>query len=139
MQFGPGFAATFLYYFTSTAVIFTLVASQALGLSLQTNIPQQLGAIGGLAAGLIGAYFNRTITLTVPVQNQQEFLTKLNETLAQLGYQQSEELEDQIWVYQRSGLSKAVSGKVFVQLEAGSATIASRAIQLNAIRKQIER
>lgn len=137
MQFGPGFLPTFLYYFTSTAVIFALVASQALGISLQSTVPQQIGAVGGLVAGLLGAALNRTVALTVPVQNQQALLGELNQALALMGYRQQAALENNVLVYERSGLSRFLSGKVFVQLEAETVTIASRAIQVKAIRRRV--
>jgi hypothetical protein len=137
MQFGPGFSATFLYYFTSTAVLFALVSSQALGVGMGSGIPQQVGLVGGLVAGLMGAYFNRTTTLSVTFKGKKAFLANLNNVLSQMGYQQKSE-EDDLLVYERSALSKFLSGKVYVQLEPEKATIASRSIQLKRIQKQIQ-
>jgi hypothetical protein len=137
MQFGPGFFPTFLYYFASTSVIFTMAAARALHVGLGSGLPQELGIAGGLLAGLIGGYFNRTVTLSMPVTHQKTFLSKLNDVLSSMGYQKIEELEDQVLVYERSALSKFFSGKVFVQLAAGTATIAGRSIQMNTIRKQM--
>ncbi|MBD1868160.1 hypothetical protein H6F95_12775 [Cyanobacteria bacterium FACHB-471] len=137
MQFGPGFGVTFLYYFTSTAVLFTLVSSQALGIGMGSGIPQQVGLMGGLAAGLMGAYFNRTTTLSVTFKGKKAFLSNLNNVLGQMGYQQKSEADD-LLVYERSELGKFLSGKVYVQLEPEKATLASRSIQLKRIQKQIQ-
>lgn len=137
MQFGPGFGVTFLYYFTSTAVLFTLVSSQALGTGMGSGIPQQVGLMGGLVAGLMGAYFNRTTTLSVTFKGKKAFLSNLNNVLGQMGYQQKSE-EDDLLVYERSALGKFLSAKVYVQLEPEKATIASRSIQLKRIQKQIQ-
>jgi len=134
MQSGPGFAATFLYYFATTGVIFTLVAMQGLGLSTTSGLPQQLGIAGGVVAGLIGAYFNRTLTITVPFQNRKKFLATLETALNAMGYQQVTE-EDDSRVYQRSNLSKWLSGKIYVQLEKNQATIASRAVHIRQLQK----
>ncbi|NJL40076.1 MAG: hypothetical protein HC899_27450 [Leptolyngbyaceae cyanobacterium SM1_4_3] len=137
MQFGPGFGATFLYYFTSTAILFTLVSSQALGVDMGSGIPQQVGLVGGLVAGLMGAYFNRTTTLSVTFKGKKAFLANLNTVLSQMGYQQKSE-EDDLLVYERSALGRFLSGKVYVQIEPEKATIASRSLQLKRIQKQIQ-
>lgn len=137
MQFGPGIAATFLYYFTSTAVVITFVASRAIGLGIDTGVPQQVGALGGLLAGILGTYFNRTTSFTVPVQSQKKFWNEMESTLSQLGYQQVAE-EEGIRTYQRSSFSKWFSGRIFVQLEQQQATIASRAITIRQLKKVIQ-
>lgn len=134
MQSGPGFAATFLYYFAATGVIFTLVAMQGMGFSSASGLPQQLGLAGGLIAGLIGAYFNRTITIAIPFQNQKKFKATLEATLNAMGYQQVSE-EDDIRIYERSNLSRWLSGKIYVQLEKDQATIASRAVHIRQLQK----
>ena len=67
MQYGPGISATFLYYFTSTAIVFAFITAQSLGTGI-SGFPQQVGLVGGLVGGLIGVYFNRTVTLSVSKQ-----------------------------------------------------------------------
>ncbi|NJN85999.1 MAG: hypothetical protein HC881_06390 [Leptolyngbyaceae cyanobacterium SL_7_1] len=137
MQFGPGFLATFLYYFSTTAIVFALVSYKALGVGFDTQIPQQIGLLGGVLAGLVGGYFNRTRSFTVSYTNQKTFVAQLNDQLTQLGYQPQEPRDD-VLVYERSALGKYLSGKVFVQLENGTATIASRSVQLSRIQKQLQ-
>ena len=77
MQFGPGLLVTFLYYFSSTAVIFTLVVSRGMGLGTETGIPQAIGVAGGLLAGGIGAYFNRTVSWALPLKHKKKTLIEL--------------------------------------------------------------
>jgi hypothetical protein len=137
MQFGPGFWPTFLYYFGSTALVFSLVTAKALGLSIGSSFPQQMGLMGGLVAGLIGGYFNRTMTLTVPAKDKKAVTQKLEAILTQNGYHQQDEV-DGVVVYERSKLSKFLSGRVFVQFEPDTVTIASRAAQIQTLKKQIE-
>jgi hypothetical protein len=136
MQFGPGFLPTFLYYFTTTGILFALIASKGMGLSVNSGIPGQLGLVSGLVAGLLGAYFNRTTTLDVQFQSQKKFLTELETTLTAMGYQLASQEED-LRVYERSNLSKWLSGKLYVQMEANRATIASRAGTMRCLQKQI--
>jgi hypothetical protein len=146
MEFGPGFLPTFLYYFVGTALLFTLVASKALGLSVETGLPQQVGAVGGVVAGLIGAYFNRTMVFSVPFTNKKTFLNRLESTLTQLGYQLVPEDEsspeqdaDPVLVYERSSSRNWLSGKIFVQLDETekTATIASRAAMIRRLKKEL--
>jgi hypothetical protein len=137
MQFGPGFIPTFLYYASTTAIVFSLVTMKGMGLGLETGLPQQVGLTGGLIAGLLGGYFNSTMTLTMPVNNKKEFFNILNNALSQMGYQQKDEM-DGVLVYERSGLSKFLSGKVFVQIDHNTATIASRAVHIRGLRKLIQ-
>ncbi|MBF2001184.1 MAG: hypothetical protein IGS38_10740 [Synechococcales cyanobacterium M58_A2018_015] len=150
MDFGPGFLPTFLYYFTSTAVICAFVVSRALGVGLDSSIPQEIGAAGGVVAGLLGAYFNRTVTYTVSVPSQKKFLNYLETLLEQMGYRravaESDETESEsataaestdLRVYERSSFSKWFSGKIYVQLDAKSVTIASRAVTIRQLRRQL--
>ncbi|MBD1910105.1 MULTISPECIES: hypothetical protein [unclassified Leptolyngbya] len=135
MQYGPGTAATFLYYFTSTAVVFTLIAAKALGAGID-GVPQQVGLLGGLLGGLVGAYFNRTITFTVETNGKDAASKKLMQALKAMGYEKKSDA-DGIALYERSGPSKLLSGKVFVHQEGKNATIASRAIHVKALKRLI--
>jgi hypothetical protein len=139
MQFGPGFSATFLYYFASVSLLFTVVTVQGMGIGYETGIPQGVGVVTGLLAGLVGAYFNRTIVKVIPLQGKKKMLATLESTLTQMGYQQVSEAEN-TKIYERSGFSKWLSGKVFVQVDPkqlDQLTIASRAVQIRQIRKQL--
>jgi hypothetical protein len=133
MQYGPGTTATFLYYFTSTALVFTLVMAKALGTGLD-GLPQQVGLLGGLLGGLVGTYFNRTITFTVDTNGKDATSKKLAQALKAMGYEKTND-EDGLALYERSGVSKFLSGKVFVQQEGKSATIASRATHVKVLKK----
>lgn len=136
MQFGPGFLPTFLYYFVSTAVIVTLVAVKGMGMGVDTGIPQQFGILGGLVAGVLGTYINQTTTFSVQFKNKKKFLEELETALNQMGYEQTSE-EDGIRVYERSTFRRAFAGKVYVQLEGNSVTIASRAANIRRLRQAV--
>lgn len=138
MEFGPGFVSTFLYYFVCTAFAITFVASKGLGLGLSTGYPQQLGLLVGLFAGLLGGYFNRTVSFSVAFSDRQSFLETLNEALEAMGYHHVQDEEDGVKVYERSPLRKLFSGKVFVKLDQGEATIASRSVHITAIRQRVQ-
>lgn len=134
MKFGPGALATFLYYFSSTAVVFTLVSMQSLNTGLSSGLPQQFGLLGGLLGGLVGMYFNRTVTLSVPVSSEKAFFKNLDRVLAQMGYKQAAQ-DDNVRTYERTGLSKFLSGRVYVLVDKDEAAIASRSIQIKALKK----
>lgn len=137
MQFGPGLLPTFLYYFTGTAVILSFVTLKALHIGIDTGIPQEVGAIGGLLAGVLGSYFNRTLSFSVPIQGKKKFRNQLETILSQMGYQQTGE-EEGVLIFERSASSGFFSGRVFVQIEGDMMTIASRASTVRRIKKAIE-
>jgi hypothetical protein len=140
-QFGPGFLSTFMYYFVSTALVTTFFASRALSITVSTGLPQQLGLVLGLFAGGLGGYFNRTISFSYSGGKPKQVLKTIEKTLADLGYHLVENpggVEDDVRVYQRSALARLVSGRVYVVLENGDATIASRAVHIRRLRKQLQ-
>lgn len=136
MNYGPGFVPTFLYYFVSSAILFSFVTNHVLGAGFSTGIPQQAGILAGLLAGLMGGYFNRTLTVELPIQGKKAFLNNLNDVMTKMGYQQQEDV-DGVMVYEKSALAKWLSGKVFVKLEDRKATLASRAVHIWGIKKRL--
>lgn len=137
IQFGPGVAPTFLYYFSATALLFTLVAAKGLGVSIRSEIPQQVGLLGGLLAGVVGAYFNRTIVRAFNPMPDKTLPTTLVDVLSRMGYQLAEEVEG-VQVYERSGLSRLFSGRVFVQREGQGLRVAGRSLQVKAIQTAMQ-
>jgi hypothetical protein len=134
---GPGFLPTFLYYFVGTTVIVAIVVTQGLGLNPETGIPYQLGLPAGLLAGLVGAYFNRSIVIHIPFEHRHRFSKTLTDTLTQLGYAETGKF-DEFSVYERAGLSKFFSGKIFIQVEKTSATIAGRSRMIRTLQRLME-
>lgn len=137
MQAGPNFLSTFIYYFATTAIVITGIVSQATGLPIATGIPQQIGSLGGALAGLAGVYFNRSVSIVVPFLEEKKFLVELETLLTTLGYQLQAEGEG-VRVYARSGVSKWLSGRIFLKFEGQEATIASRAVQMRKIEPEIQ-
>lgn len=141
MRYGPGFGSTFLYYFVTTTIIMTAVALRATPLSLESGMPQACGAIMGLLGGLLGGYLNRTTTFTVASTKPAKTVATLKAILADMGYELSEEsdqLEGDILLYQRSGLRALLSGNVFLDLEKRQVTVAARASSLKSIQLKLE-
>jgi len=138
MQYGPGIAATFLYYFTSTAVIFTIVTAQTVGGGLD-GFPKQVGLLGGIVGGLVGTYFNRTTSFSLSQVEGKVTRKKLIKLLENMGYAPTEEdEEDQVTVYERTGVSRFLSGKIFVQTLDKDTLVASRAIHLRALKRLLK-
>ncbi|NEP49641.1 MAG: hypothetical protein F6K65_12850 [Moorea sp. SIO3C2] len=138
MQLGPGLLITFLYYFTCTTLITTVFSSQVLRLSLVTGMPYSVGVIFGLIGGLLGTYFNRTVTVSLEFKSKKVFTAALQDTLTEMGFEETSKLDDFV-VYQRPALSNLFSGKVFVQIGKGKANIASRSRNIKRISRKLSK
>ncbi|NEO15630.1 MULTISPECIES: hypothetical protein [unclassified Moorena] len=138
MQLGPGLLITFLYYFTCTTLITTVFSSQVLRLSLVTGMPYSVGVIFGLIGGLLGTYFNRTVTVSLEFKSKKVFTVALQDALTEMGFEETSKLDDFV-VYQRPALSNLFSGKVFGQIGKGKAIIASRSINIKRISRKLSK
>lgn len=129
----PGFWLTFLYYFAVTNLIVAITVSQGMGISWQDKSIYQLGVLLGLIAGLLGAKFNRNITINKDFKNDKTLVKTLNKSLAEMGFQAKSELDD-FTVYEKSNFGSIFAGKVFVKIDKNlkCVTIAGRA---NLIKK----
>ncbi len=156
---GPGTASTFLYYFSTSALVGSFVVSRGLHLGLQTGIPTQVGILFGLVAGSLGAYINRSTQLQMTVANPTQFQQTLEAALEQMGYgpvpppEDTEESTDKgakakkanlansatqaapYLTYQRSSLSQFFAGKLYAQITPSQATIVSRAANIRRLKK----
>lgn len=110
----PGATLTFLYYFSMTTLIVLLIMSQGMGVSLNSQIPYQIGISLGLVTGLIGTYFNRSVTLTLNTKQPKTLIRQVEQSLAELGFQKTSQVEDYV-IYRKSGLSSLFSGKIFLK------------------------
>lgn len=136
---GPGFGFTFLYYFVGTALITTLMATQTLGLGMETGVPNRFGLLFGVIGGLLGASFNRSSTLTLTCPNQKTFKQQLTNILAEMGYSEVPDARtDGILVFQRSALRQIFSGRVYVLIDGKQAHLSSRTSHLRRLRQQLE-
>ncbi|MGF1538585.1 MAG: hypothetical protein ACFB4J_19155 [Elainellaceae cyanobacterium] len=139
-DFGPGFTATFLYYFTSAAILTALVAARGLNVSLASGVPQQLGLIVGLLAGWAGGYFNRTVELSV-VLPKRRALGQVEEALGEMGYGLAESAQwdegNPVRIYQRSPLRQLLSGRIYLQQADSQITVAGRAGHLRDLRRRL--
>jgi hypothetical protein len=136
---GPGFGLTFLYYFSGAALVTTLLAIKTLSVGLETGIPNQFGLVVGAVGGLLGASFNRSMTVDIPFTSKKVFTQKLETCLNAIGYTEDKAASGKgILVYQRPLLSQLFSGRVYVLLEDKQAHIRSRAMHVRAIRRKLE-
>jgi hypothetical protein len=160
MPAGPGFTLTFLYYFVSSALLGTFAASQALGIGLSTRIPFQIGVVLGVIVGGVGAYFNRSVTIELPIQGRKQFINRLSQILIQMGFEPQAEPElgpiaepeteleakpeaketdlDGITIYEKSILGTLLSGSVYVKLGSETATVMSRAATIRRLEKVLK-
>lgn len=137
---GPGFGLTFLYYFVGTALVTTLMATQTLGIGLETGQPNQFGLLFGVIGGLVGASLNRSGTLALTCPSQKTFRQQLANILSEMGYGEvADARDDGILVYERTGLSGRFSGKIYVLIDGKTATLSSRTSHLRRLRQQLEK
>ncbi|OKH45946.1 hypothetical protein NIES30_18630 [Phormidium tenue NIES-30] len=139
MPSGPGFGLTFLYYFSGTALVTALLAVKSLGLGLDTGLPNLYGALFGTVGGFMGAFVNRSTTLTLPVNSRKTFKRELDAALAEMGYTEDGEPSlDGVLVYRRPFVRQLLSGRVYVLLGEKQAQISSRVIHMSGIKKRLE-
>lgn len=142
---GPGVFPTFLYYFAFTYLVVTIVLKKGVTEPLPTNIAYSVSLILGISAGILGAYVNRTVQVSIPLEPATQ--AKLSTLLEAMGYQpvlrtngdsdgEQPRAGDYI-AYERTGLSSLFSSKVFIQTTGTVATIAGRASMIKRLTNQL--
>ena len=134
---GPGVTFTFFYYFSGAALITAVFAVKTLGVGFGSGITGQLALAVGSVGGLLGAFYNRTKTLKIPVSKPKVFARKLEETLSEMGYTLSETVEG-ISVYQRSRFRRLFSGDIYVQNQDKEVVLAGRAMHIRTLEKRLD-
>ncbi len=105
-------------------------------MSLETGLPYQFGILFGLVAGLLGAYFNRSATISVSFRNKKTFIKTLDQALSEMGFEKKSQLEE-FAVYEKSAIRTLFSGKVLVQIDQNSATIIGRSSNIRRLSQRI--
>jgi hypothetical protein len=136
MRVGLGGAGTFLVYFIYTAVILSIGSSIVFQLSRESGIPQQIAIVGGVIVGAIGSYFNRTVIRPIAADDEQTLLNQVNRGLTGLGYQQVEQIDDEVFVFQKV-VRQWLSSKVYVRVQPQQVTIAGRVSQVQKLQEQL--
>ena len=137
---GPEHSLTFLYYFGTTTLITIMLASVVFHLSPMSGLPNQLGLAMGLAGGMVGLYFNRSVTLKQSIKGHKVFLNQISQPLEKLGYAQVEDdnMPADIVVFARRNLRGLLSGKIYIRLDAKTAYITSRAVHIRGLKRTLE-
>ena len=130
----PGFTLTFLYYFSITNVIVIGLLSGRFGVSYLDRSIYPIGICAGLMAGILGASFNRNVTVSAKVKKKGVWLKSLNKALAEMGFEPQKELGEYS-VYQKSGLATLFSGRVFLKIEGKTATVIGRAAVVKTLQE----
>jgi uncharacterized protein YneF (UPF0154 family) len=137
MLTGPEFLTTFLYYFICTTLIVLLTISQGMGISLD-RFSYVIGMLMGLVAGLIGAYFNRSVTFSTPLKgNPKTFKRTFEKTLSDMGFELNGQMED-FTIYCKSPLKTLFAGRVLVKIEKDVVTIMSRSSTVKRLQEKLE-
>lgn len=136
---GPGFGLTFLYYFSGTALVTALLATQTLGIGLDTGLPNLYGTLFGAVGGLLGALVNRSTTLELPISSRKTFKRELDAALVEMGYTEDSDANvNPILIYRRPFVRQLLSGRVYVLIGEKQVQISSRAVHMGGIRKRLE-
>lgn len=133
MLTGPEFLTTFVYYFVCTTLIVLLVTSQGMGISLESRFPYVIGILVGLVAGAIGAYFNRSVTLATPFEDNPKTLQK---TLLEMGFEPNGQMTD-FTIYSKSPFKSLFAGRVLVKIEKDAVTIISRSSTVKRLQDKL--
>ncbi len=134
---GPGATFTFFYYFSGVALITALFTAETLGLGFSSRLSGQIGILGGAIAGLLGLHFNRTQTLTLTPPSPQALAQQLAAALSEMGYTCAE-TEGTVSLYQRSPWRRFFAGDIFLQQEAGTFTLVSRAANIRRLTRVLQ-
>ncbi|MGF1458033.1 MAG: hypothetical protein ACFBSG_03305 [Leptolyngbyaceae cyanobacterium] len=133
---GPGASFTFLYYFLTAGTITGLFAARLFGVGLATPLPTEVAIAGGLTGGLLGVWFNRSQTLTIPFTHQKRFRQRLETTLQTMGYA-LDATEGTLSRYQKPNASRLFAGDIYVQWRSQSVVLVSRASNIRALAKRL--
>lgn len=88
----------------------------------------------GLLFGLIGALYIKTLTISIPLKDRVEFYSKLNITLAELGYH-PESQTGNFFTYRPSFQAGLLSGKISIQIENCNAEIIGPNMYIKKLQK----
>lgn len=131
----PGLVITFLYYFACTNVIIFLIAfTQSSRLGVDESVLYELGLVIGLLTGILGAQFNRSVTITASYRKSKNFEKTIKKVINDLGFTSDSQLEG-FTRYQTPNFKSLFVGKLFLQIEKRSATIICRASLAKQLKK----
>ena len=122
----PGIGITFLYYFACTnLIVFFIGFTQGARLGIEQSLLYQLGLGVSVVTGILGATFNRSVTVTAVYKKSRVFEKNIQEVLTDLGFTATSELEG-FTIYKIPSVKSLFVGKVFVEIDKRSATIICR-------------
>ncbi|MEB3232550.1 MAG: hypothetical protein VKJ64_16195 [Leptolyngbyaceae bacterium] len=149
MKFGPGFAFTFFYYFVTATAIATLITAKGAHVALDSGMPQRIGLVLGLIAGVVGGYCNQTLSFSIVSTQPTRQTQQLKTLLEEMDYNLVETIDldsdsdeqpspKTVLCYQRPGWRSLFSGKVFLCAGQKDVTVATRRLQLQRIQHQLD-
>ncbi len=121
-------------------MIVAFFCSQSLGTGMFSPLPYRYGMIVGVLTGTIGAYLNRSKTISTSFKKsraKQEFSEKLQRALVEMGFEVKSQEEDYA-IYGKSSLASLFAGKIFIQIDKKEATILGRATDLKKLSKKLD-
>ena len=136
LPIGPGASFTFLYYFSTAAVITALFTARTLGVGIVTPLPTEFALAGGALGGALGVLFNRSSTLTIPVTSPKKFRQEVTRVLSGMGYS-LHATEGSVSRYQKANASRFFAGDIYVQPRPDATVFVSRASNIRTLKRRL--
>lgn len=128
------FGLTSLPFGLLWAWLFSLQMGLSFGHVLRVGIPA--GLVFGLLMGLILGAFLRGVTITVAVRGRDQFLTRINIAMSQIGYNPATESADFL-TFKPSFQAGLMSGRISVVIQGSTATIVGAATHVKKLKKAL--
>ncbi len=128
--------------FGETAPLFALLAGLVLSAETGTSFGAMLeqaipaGIMFGLFFGLIAAHFLKSVTITVPVRDRDEFVSRIYVAMSQIGYNAAT-ASGNFLTFKPSFFAGLASGRFCVVIQGNQATIVGPSIYLKKIQKRL--
>jgi len=136
-------------YFVVAAMIFGVIALPYTllmvwfrpaweGISFGTNLIMTIpeGLMFGIVFGLVGAAFLKGATITVNVGDRDEFISRVNVAMSQIGFY-PDTASGNFFTFKHS-LSGFISGKLSVVIKENKATIVGPAMHVKKLKKRLD-
>lgn len=129
-----GYFATVINLFVFTSLPFSILMAIFSGTPIgSTLIP---GVVFGLIFGFIGALFLKGDKITIPLDNKDKTISKVNIRLAEIGYHPETQTENFL-TFKPSFQAGLLAGKISIQVEVNSLTIIGPRIYLKKLIKEV--
>jgi len=137
-----GFLGTFIFLANIISLPIAVLCSLMFSLIFEIGFLQALlelgiwvGLLSGLTSSFFIAFFLQTITITIPMKEQNQFIRNMNVSLSEIGYYPQSQISD-LLIYKPSVQAGLLAGKISVQINKENAIIVGPSIYVRKINKK---